>query len=78
LSFQFVNFTHLFFFCLTCSLQAKEGLSLINGTQFITGVGIEAVAKARNLSRTADYVAALTTSALRGMVECQTVDCVME
>jgi histidine ammonia-lyase len=44
-------------------------LALINGTQFITGVGIEALAKARNLVLTADYVSAFTSSALRGIFE---------
>jgi histidine ammonia-lyase len=47
-------------------LQAKEGLAMINGTQFITGVGTEAVAKANRLVKSADYIAAYTISALRG------------
>ncbi len=47
-------------------LQAKEGLALINGTQFITTFASEACARARNVARTADIVGAITLEALRG------------
>jgi histidine ammonia-lyase len=47
------------------TLQAKEGLALINGTQLITSVGSEAVSRARSVARTADVVAALTLEALK-------------
>lgn len=32
-------------------LQAKEGLALINGTQFICCLGAEAAIRARNIAR---------------------------
>lgn len=47
------------------TLQAKEGLALINGTQLITSIGSEAVSRARSVARTADVVAALTLEALK-------------
>jgi len=47
------------------TLQAKEGLALINGTQLITSLGSEAVSRARSVARTADVVAALTLEALK-------------
>jgi len=47
-------------------LQAKEGLALINGTQFIASLGAVAVHKAQNLARTADYICAFTVEALKG------------
>ncbi len=47
------------------TLQAKEGLALINGTQLITSIGAEAVSRARNAARTADVVSALTLEALK-------------
>lgn len=47
------------------TLQAKEGLALINGTQLITSIGSEAVSRARSVARTADVVAALTMEALK-------------
>ena len=47
-------------------LQAKEGLALTNGTQFMTAVGSLALADAWNLARTADIAAALSLEALKG------------
>ena len=47
------------------TLQAKEGLALINGTQLITSIGAEAVSRARSVARTADVVAAMTLEALK-------------
>ena len=47
-------------------LQAKEGLSLINGTQFMTAVGALAVVRARRLARTADLACAMSLEALQG------------
>ncbi|KAL6078654.1 Histidine ammonia-lyase [Balamuthia mandrillaris] len=49
-------------------LQAKEGLALINGTQFITSLGAEAIHRCLNATRTADIIAALTLEALKGTV----------
>lgn len=45
-------------------LAAKEGLALINGTQFITSLGCEALVRARNIARQADIVAAVTMEGL--------------
>eukprot|EP01129_Flabellula_baltica_P017047 TRINITY_DN9324_c0_g1_i1.p1 TRINITY_DN9324_c0_g1~~TRINITY_DN9324_c0_g1_i1.p1 ORF type:complete len:516 (-),score=116.74 TRINITY_DN9324_c0_g1_i1:57-1604(-) len=47
-------------------LQPKDGLSLINGTQFICAIASQVVHKARILCDTADVVTATTIEALRG------------
>ncbi|MCW2961897.1 MAG: hutH [Thermoleophilia bacterium] len=47
-------------------LASKEGLSLINGTQFMTAMGIVFGLRARRLLRIADMIAALSAEALRG------------
>ncbi len=52
------------------TLEAKEGLALINGTQLITALGALAILGADRISRTADVAAALTTEALRGTDAC--------
>nr|WP_207903293.1 histidine ammonia-lyase [Hazenella coriacea] len=51
------------------TLQAKEGLALINGTQAMTSIGTLALMKAERLSRMADIIAALTLECLRGIPE---------
>ncbi|CAF3491187.1 unnamed protein product [Rotaria socialis] len=48
--------------------KAKEGLTMINGTQFMTALGAEAVERAMSIARQADVIAALSTDALRGTV----------
>lgn len=48
------------------TLQPKEGLALINGTQMITALGNLAVARLRKLLPLADEIAALSLEALRG------------
>ena len=48
------------------SLEAKEGLAMINGTQLITSIGAEAVERAGIAARQADVVAALTLEVLKG------------
>jgi histidine ammonia-lyase len=48
------------------TLEPKEGLALINGTQLMTAVCGLALAEARRLAVTADIVGALTLDALRG------------
>ncbi|MDQ7794970.1 MAG: histidine ammonia-lyase [bacterium] len=48
------------------TLEAKEGLALINGTQFMTALGALAVLGADRVSRVADVAAAMTCEALRG------------
>jgi histidine ammonia-lyase len=47
-------------------LRAKEGLSLINGTQFMAAQGALALVRARRLAQTADCACALSLEALQG------------
>jgi len=47
-------------------LEAKEGLSLVNGTQFMAAFGSLAQARARRLAKTADLACALSLEALQG------------
>jgi histidine ammonia-lyase len=47
-------------------LKAKEGLSLINGTQIMTAIGALAFWRAKKLVETSDITAALSVEALRG------------
>jgi len=51
------------------TLEAKEGLALINGTQAMTAVGSLALSEAINLSKVADISAALTFEALNGVID---------
>src|SRR5919204_3604137 len=48
------------------SLQAKEGLSLVNGTQFMAAFGALGLARARRLAMTADIACAVSLEALQG------------
>ena len=47
-------------------LEAKEAVSLINGTQGMLGVGVLALLAAETLSDSADVISAMTLDALRG------------
>src|SRR2546425_1719183 len=47
-------------------LAAKEGLSLVNGTQFMAAFGALGVLRARRLAQTADLACALSLEALQG------------
>ena len=47
-------------------LEAKEGLSLINGTQFMAAFGALGVVRARRLAAAADIACALSLEALQG------------
>ena len=47
-------------------LQAKEGLSLINGTQFMTAIAALGLVRALRLGRTADVACAMSLEALQG------------
>lgn len=49
-------------------LGAKEGLAMINGTQLITSIGAQAVARAENVTRVADVAVALSLEVLMGTV----------
>jgi histidine ammonia-lyase len=48
------------------TLQAKEGLSLVNGTQFMTAYGALGLVRARRLAKGADLAGALSLEALQG------------
>ncbi len=43
-----------------------QGLALINGTQFITSIGAEAIYRAQLVTRQADIIAAFTIDVLQG------------
>jgi len=47
-------------------LAAKEGLALVNGTQFMTGIGALALADAESLARHADLAGAMSLESLKG------------
>lgn len=47
-------------------LAAKEGLSLINGTQFMSAIGSLALVRASRLAKAADIACALSVEALQG------------
>ncbi len=49
---------------LPLELEAKEGLALLNGTQFMTAVGALAFSQIEILSRTADIIGAMSAEAL--------------
>lgn len=48
------------------ALEAKEGLSLINGTQYMAGRGALALLDAERLARAADLAGAMSLEALKG------------
>ncbi|MFD2247683.1 histidine ammonia-lyase [Pontibacter ruber] len=51
------------------ALKAKEGLALLNGTQFMSAYGVYALLQARRLSHQADVVGALSLDAFDGRIE---------
>lgn len=51
------------------TLQSKEGLALLNGTQFMSSYGVWCVIQARKLSRWADKIGALSLDAFDGRIE---------
>lgn len=50
-------------------LQSKEGLALLNGTQFMSAYGVWSVVNARRLSETADKIGAMSIDAYDGRIE---------
>ena len=50
-------------------LQSKEGLALLNGTQFMSAYGVWSIIQARRLSDWADRIGALSLDAFDGRVE---------
>ena len=51
------------------ALQSKEGLALLNGTQFMSAFGVWSLLKAMRLSRQADQIAAVSLEAFDGRIE---------
>ena len=51
------------------ALQSKEGLALLNGTQFMSAFGVWSLLKAMRLSRQADHIAAVSLEAFDGRIE---------
>ena len=51
------------------ALQSKEGLALLNGTQFMSAYGVWSLLKAQDLSRWADRIGALSLDAFDGRIE---------
>lgn len=53
----------------TIQLQSKEGLALLNGTQFMSAHGVYALLKAERLLRLADKIGAMSLEAFDGRIE---------
>ncbi len=51
------------------TLMSKEGLALLNGTQFMSAHGVWALLKASRLSRLADEIGAMSLEAFDGRIE---------
>ena len=51
-------------------LQSKEGLALLNGTQFMSAYGVWSLIKAQKLSYMADMIGAISLEAFDGRGEC--------
>lgn len=51
-------------------LQSKEGLALLNGTQFMASYGVWSLLKAQKLSYIADMIGAISLDAFDGRIEC--------
>lgn len=50
-------------------LKSKEGLALLNGTQFMSAYGVWCLLQTRNLSKAADIVAAVSLEAFDGRID---------
>lgn len=50
-------------------LQSKEGLALLNGTQFMSAFGVYSLLKAYKLSEIADLIAAISIDAFDGRID---------
>ena len=51
------------------TLCSKEGLALLNGTQFMSAYGVYSIINSRRLSRWADYIGAMSLDAFDGRLE---------
>ncbi|MBB2479958.1 histidine ammonia-lyase [Bacillus sp. APMAM] len=54
---------------LPITLQAKEGLALINGTQAMTAMGVVAFLEAEKLAKQSELIASVTIEALQGIID---------
>lgn len=59
------------------SLKSKEGLALLNGTQFMSANGVFALLKAFRISKRADLIAALSLEAFDGRID-PFMDCIQQ
>ncbi len=53
----------------TITLGAKEGLALINGTQFMSAYAVAILVRSRHAAKHADIVASMSLDALRGSIK---------
>ncbi|MFB7302679.1 histidine ammonia-lyase [Heyndrickxia sporothermodurans] len=51
------------------TLQAKEGLALINGTQAMTAMGVVAYIEAEQLAKQSELISSITIEALQGIID---------
>ena len=51
------------------TLQSKEGLALLNGTQFMSAHAVWSVLKSKRLAKWADYIGAISLDAYDGRIE---------
>lgn len=58
-------------------LMSKEGLALLNGTQFMSANGVFAILKARKIMKSADLIAALSLEAFDGRID-PFMDCIQQ
>lgn len=50
------------------TLESKEGLALLNGTQFMTANAVSALLRARHLSKKADFIGSISLDAFDGLL----------
>lgn len=58
-------------------LQSKEGLALLNGTQFMSSNGVYAILRARRIMKEADMIGALSLEAWDGRID-PFMDCIQQ
>lgn len=58
-------------------LKSKEGLALLNGTQFMSANGVYAILKARRVLKRADLIAAVSLEAFDGRID-PFMDCIQQ
>ena len=58
-------------------LKSKEGLALLNGTQFMSANGVFAILRARRLLKRADLIAAVSLEAFDGRID-PFMDCIQQ